>query len=50
MNRCLSCGKLTKNKEFCCPKCRGDFNRHYSECNFNFTRNRSGVNRTERRA
>jgi len=25
-NECLNCGKQTKNKEFCCGKCRKNFN------------------------
>jgi predicted nucleic acid-binding Zn ribbon protein len=50
VNLCLSCGKETKNKEFCSAKCRGMFNRNYAENNSRYTKQRSGVNRKESRA
>jgi hypothetical protein len=35
-NQCLNCGKETKNKEFCCGKCRANFNMTYKENNSHF--------------
>jgi predicted nucleic acid-binding Zn ribbon protein len=31
MNKCLSCGQNTKNKEFCSGKCRKMFNQSHYE-------------------
>lgn len=41
MNNCLSCGKETKNKEFCSGKCRKMFNAHMKECDLPHTKRNS---------